>query len=114
MPSDPRPLSADELLEHVGFLRNLATELVGAGDCPDGVQEAWTRALERPPRERSALRGWLAVVVSNLARNRRRSEARRVRREEDAARPEATDPEPLALEALELQRLIGEFVVELP
>ena len=105
---------ADDLIQHASFVRHLAEDLVGRSGGEDVVQEAYVRALERPPREQNALRGWLAIVVANLARNARRGERRRDRREERAAASERIDSNELALERLEIQRVIGELVVALP
>lgn len=114
MPSDAQPSSASELLEHAAFLRGLATALVGAHEAPDLVQDALARALEHPPRERRSLRGWLAVVLGNLARNTGRGAAHRAERERASARPEGIEPDQLALERLEVQRLLVELLLALP
>jgi RNA polymerase sigma-70 factor (ECF subfamily) len=55
----------------------------------DLTQDAWVLALERGPRDRSALGGWLARVTRRLASNARRGSRRREEREREAARPEA-------------------------
>lgn len=102
-----------ELSEHATFLRRLAARLVGPDGADDLVQEAYATALARPP-SRASLRGWLAIVVANLARRERRSAERRVAREERAARPEREDDSTLALERLDLQRALSAFVVALP
>src|SRR5262245_2403951 len=86
-----------ELLAHAGFLRHLALDLVGDG-AADLVQETYRVALEHPPQQAGPLRGWLATVAANLARNLRRSEHRRTAREENAARAERLEPDKLALE----------------
>jgi RNA polymerase sigma-70 factor (ECF subfamily) len=105
--------SLPELLEHATFLRRLAARLVGPDGADDVVQEAYATALAHPPA-RGSLRGWLAVVVANLARRERRSAARRATREERSARPEREDDATLALERLDLQRALSAFVVALP
>lgn len=115
----PAPRS-EELLAHAHFLRRLAARLVGPDEAADVVQEAFATALASPPRARAgqgSLRGWLAIVVTNLARNRRRATGRREERERRASRPERVDAHlesAQALERLELQRLLGELVVALP
>ncbi|MEQ1892226.1 MAG: sigma-70 family RNA polymerase sigma factor [Planctomycetota bacterium] len=105
--------SLPELSEHATFLRRLAARLVGPDGADDLVQEAYATALTRPP-SRGSLRGWLAIVVANLARRERRSAERRAAREERAARPEREDDSTLALERLDLQRALSAFVVALP
>ncbi len=80
----------------------------------DLVQDTYRVALERPPRRPGPLRGWLATVARSLARNARRGERRRVAREERAARPERLEAEQLALEKLEIQRILFDLVLGLP
>jgi len=106
---------AEELLAEAGFLGRLARELVrGAERAEDLVQDTFVVALEQPPRERGALRAWLAVVARNLARNTRRGERRRGEREGEVARPERVEAEELSLERLELQRGLFELLLALP
>lgn len=106
---------ADELLAEAGFLGRLARELVrGAERAEDLVQDTFVAALEHPPREPGALRGWLAIVARNLARNARRGERRRDAREAAVARPERVEAEALALERLELQKGLFELLLVLP
>jgi len=108
-------VQAEELLAEAGFLGRLARELVrGAERAEDLVQDTFVAALERPPRGRGALRGWLAIVARNLARNARRGERRRGEREGQAARPERVEAEELALERLELQQGLFELLLALP
>lgn len=110
-----RILKAEELQEHAGFLSRLARDLVGDEHrAADLTQDAWVAVLERRPQGVRSLRAWLATVVMNLARNARRGEQRRARREEASARPERTDPGQLALERLEIQRAVSELVLALP
>lgn len=78
-----------DLMSHQEWLRGLARHLVeDAASADDLVQEVWLAALKNPP-QRGASRGWLAQVARNLARMGHRGEARRDRREQAAARPEA-------------------------
>ncbi len=80
------PIPHELLLRHAGFLRRLARDLVGdPSAADDAVQEVWVRALERPPRHGSNVRGWLRVVLTNLVRSKARGEARRGARERDRA-----------------------------
>lgn len=110
-PPPASPASPEELFAHAGFLTRLARGLVGdEARAEDIVQDAFVAALERPPR--GSLRGWLTVVVANLARNARRGAAHRTAREQRAARPEA-ETDGLARERLELQRALFEHVLEL-
>ncbi len=79
------------LLEHAGFVRSLASNLLrDDAEADDAAQETLARALERPPRAGPGVRGWLAAVLRNVVRMRKRSGARRFQRERAAARGEAT------------------------
>lgn len=62
----------------------------------DVAQEAFVRALQGIDGfdSNAALRPWLMRIVTNLARNSLRAEARRSAREEAVARPEATALQP--------------------
>lgn len=114
---NPRPgsVSAEELLNEAGFLQRLARELVADSHAAtDLAQDTLLVALEHPPKNEGSLRGWLATVATNLARNARRSRERREQRELGVARPERAEGEELALERLELQRFLFNLVLTLP
>ena len=84
------PLRAEELLQHTAWVRALALRLLDDRESADDiVQETWLATLRRPPRDRESLRPWLAAVVHNLARLRRRSDRRRLARERASAAGEA-------------------------
>src|SRR5262245_44580852 len=108
------PLRVEELLEHAGWLRRLAMVLVqDPASADDLVQDAWVAALRRPPTRDTRPRSWLARVARNLVRNARRSEARRLIREE-LAREERSLPGPdSVVEEAETQRLLAEAVTNL-
>lgn len=83
------------LLAHAPYVRALARELVFDADLARDVeQEAWLAALENAPRDRGALRGWLAALVRNFAVKAWRSSARRRERESACARAESSVPTP--------------------
>lgn len=104
-----------ELLAHAAWLRRLARELVrDASTADELVQRTWIAALERPPLAGSSLRGWLAAVLRNFARQDRRAGDRRIAREHVAARPEELPPGDTQLEKLELQRKLMDAVLALP
>src|SRR5688572_9513159 len=105
--SDATPVPPD-LLAHAAFVRRLARMLLAdAHGADDLVQETWRRSLERPPEARGELRGWLARVARNLAFQRRRSDARRREREQQAARAEELPAAAAGLERTEvLQRVV--------
>ena len=92
-PDEPESLAA-----HAGFLRSLARGLLFDRSAADDVaQKALLIALQKPvvrntwrkdPRDGTpafSLRGWLAGVVRNLARERGREDARRAERERAGA-----------------------------
>lgn len=98
----------DELLAHADWVRGLARRLVlDAARADDLVQETWVVALERPPSHADNLRAWLGSVVTSLAKSGWRSDARRGRREERGARPEALpSTEELVEEAARSRELV--------
>ena len=115
-PAGAAPRSrVEDLLEHAAWVRGVAYALVrDASTADDLVQETWLAALRRPPDGDRPLRPWLAGVVRNLARQRRRGDARRERREEAVAARGAELPTPDELAArLELQRGLADLVAEL-
>jgi RNA polymerase sigma-70 factor (ECF subfamily) len=110
--SDPSP-SAEVLLEHRAFVRAIARGLLGDEHAAEDVaQESLLAGLHRPPRGPN-VRAWLGAVARNLALMARRAEARRQRREERAARPEALPSTAEAVARLDLQRKIVEAVLAL-
>jgi len=89
-----RPTTPDleALLLHRDFVRRLAVSLVRDRSAADDVeQETWLAGLRRPVGA-ARVRAWLGSVVRRLAARARRGTARRERREEAAARPEAAVP----------------------
>ncbi len=77
-----RPIEPEILISHSGAIRALALELLGDSHAADDVlQDTFVRAIVAPPPKRESLGGWLRTVAEGLARNQRRSEARRADRE---------------------------------
>src|SRR5688572_15101425 len=116
MASSKHDPTVEELLAHAGWMRSLARGIVGDPElAEDVVQDAWVAALDRPPAPRSpaGLRAWLARVVANLARSRRRREGARGAVERQAARAEAVAGELDAVARLELQRELADALLEL-
>ncbi len=106
--------TARALLEHTEFLRALARSLVrDAATADDVVQDTMVRALERPPRHRDNLRGWLGRVVRNLSLGGHRTAHRRRAREHAAARPDRIDPTADAAARAEVQSVVARAVREL-
>ncbi|MSR46620.1 MAG: hypothetical protein EXS13_06100 [Planctomycetes bacterium] len=87
-PSEPTAI--ESWLREAAFVRALARDLVSTTtDADDLVQETWLRARNTPPRAGFAWRAWLAGLVRNVARERRRAELRRTHHEAAAAAAEA-------------------------
>ena len=62
------PHELEELLAHGPWVRALARSLVrDPSRADDLVQQAWLKALERPPAPCGSARGWFATVLRNLA-----------------------------------------------
>jgi RNA polymerase sigma-70 factor (ECF subfamily) len=111
-----RPITQEELLDNMGWVRSLAAALVrDPAELDDVVQDTWITALERPPRRTTgpALRAWLAAVVRTLARQSVRRERRRRSRERAAARPEAEPSTADVLVRAALHRRIVDAVMAL-
>lgn len=100
----------ERLLNSAGQVRRLARGIAGSPSRgEDLAQEAWVSMLERPPAEGVPLLPWITGVVRNLARQERRSEARRQARERVVAK-RVDAPEREALERLEAQKAVVEAV----
>lgn len=78
----------DELLAHANFVRAMARSLVADIDQAEEIEQTtWLAVLKRPPKREVPMRSWLASVVRNLARQSRRSEARRRTHESTSPAP---------------------------
>ncbi len=100
---NPRGVPIDDLLIHAGFVRSLARDLVRDPHAADDLaQDAWVRALQRPPQHGAALRGWFATLLQNLRHNTGRGERRRAAREAAAMPP---DEAPSAAQILEREQV---------
>lgn len=114
MDTQPHTLSIDALLADRGWLASLARSLVRDADAAaDLAQDAWTTALERPPRTLRSPRGWLATVLRNRARDTHRRATRRSAREARVARPEALTATDELAERADTQRQVIEAVLAL-
>jgi RNA polymerase sigma-70 factor (ECF subfamily) len=109
-----RPISAETLLSHAGWVRALARGLVRDRQAAeDVVQETWLAALERGPREGRPLSSWLARVARNFARKGMRSEARRDAHERLAPQAEGELSPSLLFERAALHKELVEAVMGL-
>lgn len=103
----------EDLLEHAGWLRHLASKLV-YDEADDAVQESWLAALRSPPDANRSPRPWLARVLQNATRKRFRENTSRQALEKSVAAltDEAPTPEQIASRA-ETHRLIVDLVLAL-
>src|SRR5262245_2947139 len=105
------------LLAQSAWIQRLARRMVTTGgEAEDLVQETWLAALERPRAEVRSIRGWLAGILANRARETRRSEVRRRAREQRTALDAGRASEPSAAEAFEAAstgRDLASLVLEL-
>src|SRR5438132_10220301 len=103
MPLEPSP-RVEEALAHAQFVRSVARGVLGNdAEAEDVLQDTFVVAWREGPGKPGALRAWLGTVARRLALDRRRSGARRARRERVAARPE-TLPAPAEIAAREETR----------
>jgi RNA polymerase sigma factor (sigma-70 family) len=94
MAQAPSPPSLDELLSHMGWVRNLARGLVREEDAEDLAQETMLRAIQTPPKHSENLRGWLAMISRNLMRSTNRRDSRRAQRFEERPPQPMEPPKP--------------------
>ena len=107
----PPTIDSESLLVHAPHLRALAQRLVGdAQRAEDLVQETWVQALENPPSESGSIRGWLTVVLRNLAFQSARRRERRETRERTVARSESSTATAEAYERFALHRELVETI----
>ncbi|MEM7200531.1 MAG: sigma-70 family RNA polymerase sigma factor [Planctomycetota bacterium] len=108
----------EELRRHGQFAKRVALALVGDVSLADDLmQDAWLRALVRPPTVAGGSgRGWLTTVLRNLARQRRRSDATRVARERAYHDGETTHAAATAdvVARVQAQRAVVDAVFALP
>lgn len=106
--------SPAEILEHTGWLRSLARQLVADPNTADDVvQNTLMAALAWEGVPHEGLRNWLAGVARNMARQIGRGESRRTLRQIKAAVPEALPSAGEMVELVESQRLLAAAVLEL-
>lgn len=113
--NDPA-LTPDALLQHAGWLRELARRLLGDGHlAEDVVQETFAAALTHPGSPPRDHRSWLAQVARNFALRRVLADSARARREKLDAQRRQTFHEAAsrAVERAEAQRLLLDCVLEL-
>ncbi len=105
-------VALDQLAVHAGFLRALARGMLRDEHlAEDVVQQAFLRALARPPASLGI--AWLARVVRNLALDTVLGAERRARRERAVARDERDPTHERAALELALQREVATGLSEL-
>jgi RNA polymerase sigma-70 factor (ECF subfamily) len=101
------------LLAQREWVRRVARALVADVNAAEDLeQDLWVEVLQRPPRVRSSLRGWLAAALRSRLLNVRRSDSRRARRELAACRPEAAAAADVVAEA-DAHRRVVDAVMEI-
>ncbi|MBK7876878.1 MAG: sigma-70 family RNA polymerase sigma factor [Planctomycetes bacterium] len=102
------------LLEHAGYVRALARELVfDAHLARDLEQDVWLAALQNVPSDLRHPRAWLATIARNLAWRARRGSRRRAEREERSAHAEVIPSSEVVLEREELRAAVVRAVLAL-
>ncbi|MEM7310323.1 MAG: sigma-70 family RNA polymerase sigma factor [Planctomycetota bacterium] len=102
-----------ELLEHAGWLQELARRMVGEAGADDAVQEVWLRAARRPPGEVRWPRAWLGAVLRSVHLRRLARGDAAAARERGAAAAEALPSASELTERAEAQRWLVEAVLAL-
>lgn len=102
------------LLAHAGWVRALARHLTADAHAADDLaQDTLAAALVQPPPSDRPLRGWLAAILRNLARQDRRAAGRRGARERAVARDEVATSTAQSLERLDSLRAVVDAVTRL-
>lgn len=104
----------DDLTRQYRWVRALAARLVrDDAEADDVAQETWLVARDRPPPDGVPLRAWLAGILRNLVRSRRRDEARRGALLRAGARERGTEPADAAVARAEIEHRIAAAVLAL-
>jgi RNA polymerase sigma-70 factor (ECF subfamily) len=116
MADSPRiKLTPEELLEHSSWVKRLALQLAPSREvADDAVQETWLAALQRPPRTRESVGGWLRTVVQHAVSRLQRGEAARRRREIAKACAGELPSAAELVERAQGQRIVAGVVLQLP
>src|SRR4051812_41606245 len=111
---DARIPTNEQLMAEMGWVRRLARALVKDDAIADDVaQDTWLVATEQHPDVDRPLRPWLARVVSNLVRTRRRGDSRREDRHAAIVDDRAVPTPAELVERVELQRAVAEELLAL-
>ena len=113
-PQSTHSHSSEALLEHLGWIRDLAHRLCEDSGLADDVgQDVAMSLLENPPAEGVSVRAWARTVLGNLLRQRRREARRRSEREERVAVDERQAATAELVARASVQRQIVGAVLEL-
>ncbi len=104
----------EELLTHADFVNRLARRLVlNAHDAADVAQETWLAGMRNPPASKESIRAWLAHVISNVASKVRRTESRRLKREQLVSKPDRAPSAAEVVERAEIRHRVVTAVLSL-
>lgn len=95
-------------------LRRLAVDLVGAGDADDLVQDTWVQALSLGDAKPRSLKGYVFTALKGLASKHHRTEHRRRKREQAAAREDMAPPADLEVQLSDLLHRLNQALLTLP
>ena len=111
---DARIPTNEQLMAEMGWVRRLARALAKDDSIADDVaQDTWLIATKQQPDVDRPLRPWLARVVSNLVRTRRRTDTRREDRHAAVIDDRAVPTPAELVERVELQRAVAEELLAL-
>ena len=114
MPNHANPPSVHLLLQHLGWLRGLARQLVrDPHAAEDAAQETMITALARPPRQAHGLRAWLGKTLRHRVLESARRQEARSRHERRVARDLATPPTSALLERVQIQERLAAALLAL-
>lgn len=114
MDDHPSSTGCEALLSQTGWVRELARHLTADSHAADDLaQDALAAALVHPPPDDRPIRSWLAGIVRNLARERRRGAGNRSARELAAAHGGQVPSSADLLDRLESHRAVVEAVARL-
>jgi len=97
----------EELLNHADFVNRLARRLVlNAHDAADVEQETWLAGMRNPPASKDSIRAWLSHVIRNVASKVRRTDARRLKREQLVSKPDRAPSSAEVVERAEIRHRV--------
>lgn len=114
MTDNTNALTMESVLEHSSWMRSFARSLVfDQSKVDDVVQEAWLAAIKTPANRIQNPKAWLSGVIRHTVFDFGKSESRRAKREQLAAKGEALPSTADLAEQVSMQRKIAGLVLEL-